>query len=126
MVALMRLAVVVSALVAIAAPALAQQVTSQEAGRAQVEMMRRVSGAVREYATSIDIDPGYIDYCQTKLNEVGRASANDGSIPFGFNYGTATRQTLKMQIDTREVFERSYMILCLAEAKNTLRAAAPH
>jgi hypothetical protein len=108
----------------VAAPACAEQATPQEATRAEGEMITRVSAAVERYAESINIDRAYVGYCRVKLNLIGDGHPIDGSVPFGINYLHIDRDVLKIQINAREVFERSYMILCLSEARNTLRAAA--
>lgn len=106
-------------------PAAAQAVSYDEAGRAQGEMLTRVSAAADAYAKSIGIGDGYITYCRVKLNMVGDGHPKDGSIPFGINYRDVTRETLTLTISAREAFERSFLTLCLAEAKNTLRSAQP-
>jgi hypothetical protein len=65
---------------------------------------------------------GYIPYCYTKMS-LSEQHAPDGSIPFGANYNTASANDLAIIVRTREAYEKAYLTLCLADAKNTLTRA---
>ena len=121
----MRLHIALTVAAALAAgSANAQAVSHEEAGRVQSEMLVRVSNAVTAYARSIGMDSNYITYCRVEMDLIADGHPKDGNIPFGINYYDVTRETLNHTIAVREAFERSYLTLCLAEAKNALRAAA--
>lgn len=106
------------------APAIAE-VSELETGRAQGEMLKRIDEAVSNYVRQIGIDESYVGYCRTKLGLETNKVPVDGSIPFGINYkAISTSEELNTIITARENFERSFIILCLSSAKQTLNQAA--
>jgi hypothetical protein len=102
----------------------AAPVTQAQIAAAQGAMGHRIDAALIVYATKIGIDPSYIGYCTTELLRVTEVLPVNGAIPFGVNYHEITdSQALAIVISTRENYERSFQILCLANAKAALRAA---
>ena len=96
-------------------------ISETESGNAQGAMFKRIDSAVAAYVQGRGIDESYVEYCRTKLNMDTSREPTNGMIPFGVDYTKiATTDELKIVIATRENFERSYLILCLAEAKKTL------
>jgi hypothetical protein len=108
----------------LAGSASAQLATDEEAARAQDEMYARILPVVNGYAASIGLDQGYVSYCETSLNMLTNTQPKDGLMPFGVTYLAIPRVKLKNTIAVREAFEKSYLTLCLAKAKATLRAAS--
>lgn len=99
-------------------------VSKDDVQRAQGEMLMRVLDAVNSYARQINIEHGYVNYCLEELHLRTREHPTDGYIPFGVNYKKITdSENLARVIKSRENYERSFLILCLANAKNTLREA---
>jgi hypothetical protein len=99
------------------------QVSELDAGRAQGEMHSRVNESINAYVKRIGIDPSYYGYCRTKMYLETRHD-NDGSIPFGVNYrNIKDSEQLNIIISVREEFERSFLTLCLADAKRAIKAA---
>ena len=109
---------------ALAAPlAHAQNVSDAVAGEEQGKMLKRELGEVRAYAAHIGMSD-YMSYCQTKMaDELNLQPRFTGQVPWGVNYHAIDRQNLTITLQAREDFERSYLKLCLAEAKNALRDA---
>lgn len=108
----------------ISTSAIAAEVTSAEVQRAQHQMLDRVSSAAQLYAEKIHLDPAYVTYCQTELNLKIHQNPIDGSVPFGVNYKQITDpDQMNAILGVREKFERSFFVLCLANAKNALRDA---
>jgi hypothetical protein len=118
----MRLGLI-AALALLASAAHAQNVSDAIAGEEQRKMLMRELGEVRAYAAHIGMSD-YMSYCQTKMaDELNLQPRFTGQVPWGVNYHAIDRQTLTITLQAREDFERSYLKLCLAEAKNALRDA---
>lgn len=101
----------------------AATVSQQEVQRAQAEMLNRVLADIRAYVAEIALDGSYATYCFNKM-ALDKSRAPDGMVPFKVDYNTiADRDELETVLHTREVFERSYMKLCLTDAKRTLKSA---
>lgn len=102
---------------------LSAQVPQGDVDRAQAAMLNRVVDAVDAYAAHIGIDRAYVTYCDNRMS-LDESRAPAGLIPFAVDYRNISD---KYQLDTilnaREQFERSYLTLCLADAKRTLEAA---
>jgi hypothetical protein len=76
------------------------------------------------YASQIEISSDFIWYCELELHLKTQSHPVNGFIPFGVNYGTISdRKRLDLIISARETYERANMQLCLANAKNAIRAA---
>ena len=104
--------------------AVGEIVSQKDVQRAQGEMLMRVQDAVNRYARQINIEHGYVNYCSNELHLRTREHPADGFIPFGVNYKKITdSETLALILSSHENYERSFLILCLANAKNTLREA---
>lgn len=87
-------------------------------------MYARIFSAAAAYAKEIGLDPTFSNYCYTDLNMRTNAQPKDGAIPFGFNYNNVPDQkTLDQVISVRENYERSFIILCMANAKKVLNDA---
>ncbi len=105
--------------------AVADPVTGADVDRAQSRMLTRISEAVNRYAAEIKIDPNYIIYCQNDMYLRSFNHPANGHVPFGVNYNNITdSEKLKHVLSVREAYEKSFMFVCLANAKNALRAAA--
>ena len=112
-----------TAIALVASAAHGQNLSDAVAGEEQGKMLTRELGAVRAYALHIGMGD-YISYCQTKMaDELNLQPHFTGQVPWGVNYHAIDRQTLTITLQAREDFERSYLKLCLAEAKNALRDA---
>lgn len=73
------------------------------------------------YVTEIGIDPAYVAYCYADMHLRSFNHPINGQIPFGVNYNNITdASNLKQIISVREKYEKSFVILCLANAKNAL------
>ena len=102
----------------------AEPVTSAQVSAAQVQMLSRIGTAVEKYAKRLHLDPTYISYCHGELALKTSNYPANGLTPFGVNYNQVTdSEYLDTVIRAREGYEQSFMFLCLANAKNTLRAA---
>lgn len=118
-VSLVMAAVMMSAMSVSATP-----VTQDQVIHAQADLGRRVDEAVTAYARSIGIDPVYVSYCTIELYRIESPRSGDGSIPLGVNYyEIKNSEYLSLVINSREAYERSFKILCLANAKIALKAA---
>jgi hypothetical protein len=116
----LRVALFVMCSLLMFAPAKAA-ISEIETGNAQGAMLKRIDSVVAEYVERRGIDESYVDYCRTKLNMETSREPSNGMIPYGADYTKmATSEELRTVISSRENFERSYLILCLANAKNTL------
>ena len=104
---------------------LAEPVTQDNVDKAQVKMLTRAMDAVDKYSERINIDHEFVIYCRADLSFKKGLHPRDGSIPFGVNYKKITDSDfLDTVLLIRENYERSFVILCLANAKNALREAA--
>ena len=84
-------------------------------------MLNRVSSEIDAYAERIGIDHDFVTYCRTEMNIRTDGLPDDGSIPFGIQYSEIfDKDELNLIIEVREAYERSFMMLCLANAKNAL------
>lgn len=111
------------ALVVSASTAVSAQVPQAEVDRAQAAMLNRVMKAVDTYSTRIGIGHDYVTYCYNKM-ALDESRAPAGLLPFGADYhNMPDRYQLDTTLSVREQFERSYMTLCLADAKRTLSTA---
>jgi hypothetical protein len=109
--------------IVVASTASADPVSRDQVMRAQGDLERRVDLAVATYAAHIGMMQ-YTQYCLTEMNRVTSGHTIDGSIPFGVNYNEITdSDMLAHVVQVRESYERSFQILCLANAKNSLREA---
>jgi hypothetical protein len=115
-----RAALLATFALALSASATAE-VSELQSVEAQAAMFKRIDEAVAAYVQQSGIDESYVGYCRTKLSMDTNAVPADGSIPFGVNYNKiATADELSTVIAARENFERSYLILCIANAKSAL------
>lgn len=107
------------------APVVAEPVSEETVQRVQGEMMNRVSEAAARYARQISLDQTYVSYCNGELYLKTYQHPANGYIPFGVNYNEIRdSERLSLVLSSREAYEKSYLILCLANAKNALREAA--
>jgi len=111
------------ALIGATGPALAQDVPSSVQEGLQARMEGRVFAVANQYAKTIGIDSDYVGYCAAKM-ELSHGHPQDGSIPWGVNYNHIAKAELDGTLQVRENYERDFLILCLADAKNTLARAA--
>lgn len=116
---------VVAILACIPSLASANPVSQEDVQKAQVAMLGRVSDAAYAYAKKIGIDESYVSYCYTEMGMHTDAQPDNGKIPFGVNYNNIRdAENLATIINVREAYERSYLTLCLANAKAALNRAA--
>ena len=102
----------------------ADPVTSGDVSKAQAQMLSRVANAVDRYAVEIGIDRAYVTYCRSAMYLQSFAHPANGAVPFGVDYNRITdSDNLKLVLTVREEYETSFLILCLANAKNALRDA---
>lgn len=93
---------------------------------ASLEMHKRVIAYASAYADKIGIGDPFWQYCQIKLTMSTANEPINGLPPYGVNYNLIkTDAELKSIIAQREVYEESYLVLCLAAAKRTLLQAEP-
>lgn len=105
--------------------ALADPVSSADVEKAQIDMIVRVDRDVTKYANELGIDAPYLSYCRSDMHLRTFNHPANGAIPFGVNYNSITDSTkLSQVISVREDYERSFLMLCLANAKNVLAQAA--
>ena len=105
---------------------LAAGVTDTDSTKAQTEMLSRVHKEAEEYARRIKISDAYIGYCSHEMHLHTYNHPYNGYIPFGVNYNSInSARRLESIISSREAYEKAYMILCLANSKNTLSKAEP-
>ncbi len=105
-------------------PAFGAPVNQAEVDLAQSEMLRRIMDAVALYARSINIGNDYVNYCYQELHLKTEGHPANGSIPFGINYRQITdSDRLAQVLSVREAYEKSFLTICLANAKNALRDA---
>lgn len=103
---------------------LADPVTSEEVQQAQLEMINRVAIKANQYARKIQINTEFVEYCQNEMHLRSYNHPANGQVPFGINYNEIkTSKHLKSVLSARESDESSFLILCLAKAKNTLTEA---
>lgn len=106
-------------------PAIAEPVTEAMVQKAQDEMISRVSEAAARYARQISLDQAYVSHCNGELYLKTYQHPANGYIPFGVNYNEIRdSERLNLVISSREAYEKSFLILCLANAKSALREAA--
>ena len=87
-------------------------------------MLQRESDAANAYADRISLDNSFVYFCNTKMTLQYEGHPTDGSLPYGISYyGIKSKKELDQIIASREVFERSYLLTCLAEVKANFRAA---
>ncbi len=114
---------VITILIGVAGPALAQDVPTAVQEALQVKAEGRVFAVATRYAKTIGIDADYVGYCSAKM-ELSHGRPRDGSIPWGVDYNHINQATLDETLLVRERYERDFLILCLADAKNSLTHAA--
>jgi hypothetical protein len=104
--------------------ALAEPVAESDVQIAQLDMLNRISEATIQYAEKISLDDSYITYCKSELYLKTYQHPPNGYVHFGINYGEITdSERLNLVINSREAYEKSFIILCLANAKNILNEA---
>jgi hypothetical protein len=87
-----------------------------------VESHKRVVAFASAYADKIDIGDPFWRYCQIKLTMYTSHQIKDGLPPFGVApRDIRTNGEMERIIDQSEVFGKSYLVLCLADAKRRLR-----
>jgi len=117
--------VVVIGMMMTSAEVFGDPVNRTDVEKAQVDMITRVDDAVSRYASEIGIDPAYLTYCRADMYLRSFNHPANGHIPFGVNYNNITDSSnLKQLLSVREKYERAFLILCLANAKNALAQAA--
>ncbi len=103
---------------------LAGGLTNIDISKAQGEMTTRIYEKARQYLKKIGISDTYLYYCTQELHLHTYEHPANGYIPFGVNYNTIKdRKNLEYIISSREDYETSYILLCLANSKNTLTKA---
>ena len=103
---------------------LAQQSGAIDIGAAQARMLERIRADVTRYASEIGIPQEFVTFCQIELHLKTYAHPTDGYIPLGVNYNQISDQNqLNEVIAAREAYERSFLTLCLANAKKILQDA---
>lgn len=113
-----------SAVLVYLAPALAAPIAQADVDRAQSQMLVHQSEVVNRFAAEIKMDPTFIGYCHNEMYLRTLNHPTNGYIPFGVNYNTIRdSEELRRVLDSREGYETSFMMLCLANAKNALRQA---
>ena len=88
----------------------------------QTAMMNRVSKFISTYADEINLSHDFVSYCLIEMN-IHTEHKADGSVPYGINYNTAPKTTIDSAIQLREIYEKRYIQLCLADAKAKLSSA---
>jgi hypothetical protein len=102
----------------------ADPVSQDEVQRAQGAMLARIELASNTYARKIGLELVYVAYCNEELYLKKFQHPANGQIPFGVNYREIRdSKFLELVVHNREVYETSFMFLCLANAKNVLRSA---
>lgn len=92
-----------------------------EIGAPQTKMHERVMAFAAAYAARFGVGSPFFEYCQTKLTISTSHEPTDGLIPYGVNYNDIrTESELKNGLDQRENYEKTYLVLCLADAKRSL------
>jgi hypothetical protein len=119
-----RVAAVAATLLLVALDAPAQQRKQPiDTTQAQIEMAHRVQ-TVRQFASNIGLPESWIGYCFEELYLHTYQHPMNGHIPFGVNYNDITDpKRLELVIASRENYERSFQILCLANVKKALADA---
>ena len=88
---------------------------------AQGKMHARVTAVVEKRAKELGVGSDVVTFCRIELNNHTGQLPKDGSIPFGVNYNDITDvDTLKMVIEARESYEKTYLLLCLSRASRDL------
>lgn len=101
--------------------AAAQAQEKVDAMSAQGQMHNRISALVERRARELGLTKDVITYCRVELNLHTEQLPKNGSIPFGVNYKQITDASeLKVVIDTREAYEKTFLLLCLSRAKRDL------
>lgn len=107
-----------------ASQALGDPVNAAQVRTAQLDMLARVFAAAEKYADRIGMGKPYINFCQRELDLKTYQHPANGSIPFGVNYlEIKDREELDKVLAVRENYERTFLVLCLANAKNSLAQA---
>ncbi len=101
---------------------LAISVSSSLADDGQGAMTSRVLKFASAYAEEIELRESFVTYCLTEMN-MHTNHPTDGSIPYGVNYNTAPKSTIDSAVRVREIYEKHYLQLCLADAKTKLTSA---
>jgi hypothetical protein len=102
----------------------AQNVSAADKSRAQGDMHGRMFEEWNNYVKKIKIDSTYISYCQQELILHTYSYPKDGHYHFGVNYNEVKdKKQLDMIIASRESYETKYVLLCLANIKNTFKNA---
>ena len=102
----------------------ADSVTKSEVSSAQGEMSQRIYDKAREYLKNIKLSDSYLYYCTQELYLKTREHPANGYVPFGVNYNTIKdSKNLDYVISNREDYETAFIVLCLANVKNTLLKA---
>lgn len=95
--------------------------------RASLAMQKEVSEEAEKYADRIGIDNDYFIYCATEFNLKTDQLPTHGSIPYGIAYlEIKDKEIAELVLQTARAHRRAYLLLCLANAKNTLTAAEKH
>ena len=75
-------------------------------------------------ADRIGIDDPFWQYCQMRLAMETTNHPTNGLPPFGVDHRLVKSEVeLKTIISQAEVYEKAYLVLCLADAKRTLKQA---
>jgi hypothetical protein len=95
-----------------------------ESAKAQMEMLTRIEDAVRRYATQIGLDDSYVQYCRMELRIRLQEQVKSGNPIFNFSpERIRSTEALKAVIAIRETYERTFLNVCLAQAKSAMTAA---
>lgn len=102
----------------------AEPINQDKVMRAQGEMILRIADRIEKYTNSIGLEVWFISYCRVKMSMETEKMPKNGSIPFGVNYyDIVDSQTLDATIYAREAFETGYLMVCLSNAKTSIRSA---
>ena len=97
------------------------QSASFDTTTAQVEMVGRVIATANAHAKKLGVGNEVVAYCQIELSNKTNQLPRDGLAPFGVNYNDIkTEAKLKQVIEAREAYEKTYLRLCLSQAKRDL------
>ncbi|WP_448218380.1 hypothetical protein [Endozoicomonas sp. 2B-B] len=110
--------------VSLISPVKAANVSGDDISKAQSNMSKRLLDEAYSLTKKMDISEEYVIFCNLELYLHTYQHPVNGQLPFGINYKSIkTSESLQKVIYVREVYERSFMKLCLSKAKNELKGA---
>lgn len=103
---------------------IAKPLTENDISKAQMDMFDRINRNIENYARKIGISDDFILFCKQEMHLKTYQHPTDRQIHFGVDYNEIKSiDYLDDVISSREVYERSFLQLCLAKAKNELKKA---